>query len=190
MIKDFKIIGDKICIKNIEEEITGSIILPEKRSKIYAIGTVHKVGDGYRRALKQQIKMFLKEGDTVLYQINPMMATNNLYKRDNNEYLILMQSEFLFKLKEKSISIENIEVVGDWILLEAFQDVENTLILPESYNTFELGLRYKALQVGCNIDFIKEGQEVIPEKNRLGAIDINSKRYFYLDKQFVCGLGE
>jgi chaperonin GroES len=90
---DLKPLGDRIVVKVIEEleRTKGGIVLPDTAKEKPQEGEVVAVGPGARNEKGERIPMDVKVGDRVIFA----KYAGTEYKRDDEEYLILRESDVL-----------------------------------------------------------------------------------------------
>ena len=90
---DFKIkpLGDRVIVKPMaaEEKTKGGIILPDTAKEKPIEGTVIAVGPGRETDEGKEIKMYVKEGNKVLYGKYSGTEVNI----EGDEYLIMRESD-------------------------------------------------------------------------------------------------
>ena len=180
------LLNEKIAVRQIEEQLEGSIVLPEHRLVKHELGVVVAVGNGeYRTGEKKT--MWVKEGDIVLYQLGAPQQNNALFKHDGKLIKIFHQGDVIARLKEPKVKIENFEIVGDWVLLSV--DVEQGIIIvPEKVAPSESFI-FKLFQKGAGFKLpgLEIGEEVMPERGRCAPIEIGEKTYVFTHQDFIHG---
>jgi co-chaperonin GroES (HSP10) len=88
--------------------------------------------------------------------------------------------------------IENFQILGYWVLLEAFEDKDkdSVIVLPETVKKESRYLRYKVVQVGAGVTKVKIGDEVVPETSRANYMAIDSQPYWFVAQADICGIVE
>ena len=186
-IPQFKIFGDKAVFKSITEELSGSIVLPQKAAKQYELGEVVAIGDGQVKDGYGGYKIrpvLVKPGDIIWFQVNTMMASNNMFRVDGQLYMTIVQHDMLARLKTAKVDIDTFEILGHWVLLEGFEDKkkDSLIYIPDTVETPEVRmLRYRVKQKGSLAVDIEVGQEVAIEKRAAQLVELNGKPYFYID---------
>ena len=96
MVVKLKPLADRVLVKPIlEEEVTkGGIILPDTAKEKPQRGEIIAVGPGRLDEAGKRVPMDVKEGDKVLYE----KYAGTEIKLDNEEYLILRESNIVAKL--------------------------------------------------------------------------------------------
>jgi co-chaperonin GroES (HSP10) len=190
-----KLFGDRILFKPIEQEVVGSIVLPQKENKSYELGEVLQVGDGKGKdALgnPKQVPILVKPGDYIWFQVNPFMIQNSVVKFEGKTYMTIAQHDMIARLKSPTITMENFEILGIWTLLDTFEDrAPNSLIvIPDTASADARMLRYTVKQKGALVTDVEVGQEIIFDKKMAQLVAINNKPFFYLDSRYIYGIVE
>lgn len=200
-----KLIGERVAITEVEEEFTGSIVIPTFHSSVggdYEIGQVMDIGDKCD---------FVKPEEFILFQIPQKVRTSTTYKIRNKEihndvFSIIHQGDVLAILKNRKITLEGFEIAGNWVLLEMFTDYPSTIAIPNGSVPLE-EYRFKVLQMGRGVmsrnpppstmdEIIKAklsfkvGDEVFVERQRCNPIKIDGKEYVFCDKVYIYGVAE
>ena len=95
---NLKPLGDRLVVKPAEQEeqTASGIFLPETAKEKPQQGVIVAAGPGARKENGERIELDVKVGDTVLYA---KYAGTNV-KLDDNEYLILKESDILAIVEE------------------------------------------------------------------------------------------
>jgi len=95
--RNFEPLGDRVVVKPLErEELTKSgLVLPDTAKEKPQEGKVVAVGPGRVSDEGKRVSMDLKVGDMVIYS----KYAGTEYKEDDDEYLIVRESDILAKLK-------------------------------------------------------------------------------------------
>lgn len=96
MARKLKPLGDRLVVKPIvREEVTkGGIVLPDTAKEKPQEGEVIAVGSGKLSEDGKRLAMEVKEGDRVIYA----KYAGTEWKEDDQEYLILRESDILAKI--------------------------------------------------------------------------------------------
>jgi chaperonin GroES len=96
MAMNLKPLADRVIVKPIvKEEITkGGIVLPDTAKEKPQEGEIVAVGPGKLGEDGKRIEMEVKKGDRVIYA----KYAGTEWKYDNEEYIILRESDILAKL--------------------------------------------------------------------------------------------
>ena len=190
-----KLFGDRVLFKQIDEDVLGSIVLPQKQNRQYELGEVLLTGDGKVKDANGNVKevpILVKKGDYIWFQVNPHMAVNNVIKLDGVTYLTILQHDMIARLKSPQVTLENFEILGVWVLLDTFEDKRpgSTIVLPDTVESDARMLRYRIKQKGSQVTCCEIGDEVIIEKRAAQLVAINNQPFFYLDSRFIYGIIE
>lgn len=189
-----RILGEKVFIEQIEEETEGTLALPEKRNMTHALGKVVLVGDGRCKVgfEMKQFQMFVKPGDIVLYQANSLQQQNATYVRDGKELIILPQGDLIMKLKEPKITMDNIEMLGPWCLVNKGynESDEKVIAIPETAEQFRQETqRFYLVKQGETAKLDADpGDELLVERMMVNPIKINDGEYGYIIAERVYGI--
>jgi chaperonin GroES len=98
MAMNLKPLADRVIVKPIiKEEVTkGGIVLPDTAKEKPQEGEIVAVGPGKLGEDGKRIEMEVKKGDRVIYA----KYAGTEWKYDNEEYLILRESDVLAKLNK------------------------------------------------------------------------------------------
>jgi len=98
MAMNLKPLADRVIVKPIiKEEVTkGGIVLPDTAKEKPQEGEIVAVGPGKLGEDGKRIEMEVKKGDRVIYAKYAGME----WKHDNEEYIILRESDILAKLNK------------------------------------------------------------------------------------------
>jgi co-chaperonin GroES (HSP10) len=178
-----QLFGERVAVIAVEEEMQGSIFVPQERNKAYELGRVLAVGDCKRPDGKQQ-GPWVREGDIVLYQlIGAAHQEATKYVLDGHAIRILNQNDLLGRLSSTSVLLENFEILGNYVLLRAVPgQMSPTIKVPSQFVPRECW-RFFVVQKGAGVDIpINLGQEVYAERDRTTPLEIQS-RHKLLDQR-------
>ena len=98
MAMNLKPLADRVVVKPIvKEEVTkGGIVLPDTAKEKPQEGEIVAVGPGKLGEDGKRIEMEVKKGDRVIYAKYAGLE----WKHDNEEYIILRESDILAKLNK------------------------------------------------------------------------------------------
>jgi chaperonin GroES len=98
MSMNLKPLGDRVIVKPIvKEEVTkGGIVLPDTAKEKPQEGEIVAVGPGKLADDGKRIEMDVKKGDRVIYA----KYAGTEWKYENQEYLILRESDILAKISK------------------------------------------------------------------------------------------
>lgn len=181
-----------------------AIIIPDaaQQHDTHRFGKVMAVGQGKKDG--EPLPMLVKEGDIVMFQINQVMEHTQKYVLHGKNYMNLLQSEIVMKLKDPTgdISVANIEMVGDYVLLKHFfRTPQNSLlVLPETVmkESAPEFIYFKVMAAGGGFGKpVKAGDEVICNFGRLTPIFFvkrqkngtsENEEYCYTREDWIDGL--
>jgi co-chaperonin GroES (HSP10) len=186
MSSTLKLLGENIAVIMVEEQMEGELILPQSKFVRNELGRVIAVGDGEYRTGERKT-MWVHPFDIIMYQLGGPQINNAVYKLDDQPIRIFHQGDAIAKLKTSKITMENIQILGNWVLLRV-ETQKGTIIIPEQHQlpeNFKFFLEQKG--DGVTLD-IAIGEEVLPERGRCAPIDINGKTFVYTHQDFIRGV--
>lgn len=92
-------LADRVVVKPVEDQdkTPGGIILPDTAKEKPMKGEIVAVGPGSLNDKGERVKMEVKKGDIVIYG----KYSGTEFKLDNQEYLILRESDILAVIENK-----------------------------------------------------------------------------------------
>lgn len=92
-------LADRVVVKPVEDQdkTPGGIILPDTAKEKPMKGEIIAVGPGSLNDKGERVKMEVKKGDIVIYG----KYSGTEFKLDNQEYLILRESDILAVIENK-----------------------------------------------------------------------------------------
>lgn len=184
-MKTLKLFREMIAVKSAKEEVKGSIIMPENRLIRHDLGEVVSIGDGHYRTGENKT-IWVKPGDLIMFQLGGPQQNNSLYKINGESTRVFHQGDAIARLKTNLVTLENFEILGDWVLLTVAID-QGLIVVPEkvaSPETFKFHLLQKG--AGFKLD-IEIGDEVIPERGKCAPIEVDGKTYVFTHQDFLHG---
>lgn len=187
------LLGENIAVTMVEEQMEGDIILPQNKYVRHELGRVIAVGDGkYRQdpALTVPIQdraIWVKPGDIIMYQLGGPQIANAAYKLDEQPIRIFHQGDAIARLKTNKITMENIQILGNWVMLRV-ETQKGLIVIPDQAQppeNFKFYLEQKGEGVVLDIAI---GEEVLPERGRCAPIEINGKTFVYTHQDFIRGV--
>jgi co-chaperonin GroES (HSP10) len=174
---NIRMFGHRCLVEHYRPKTSKSaIIIPDatEQKSTHRFGKVVAVGDGIFRDKPLQ-KPVVKMDDIVMFQINQVMENTQKYVLDDRHFMNLNQGEVIGRLTGGDITIENFEMVGEFVLLKHFfrQPKGTKIILPEdamrqSASDF---IYFKVMLKGGSVDKPFEiGDEVVANYGRLTPI--------------------
>ena len=203
-----RIFGPRVAIIETEEELEGSIQLPQNRAKLTSIGLVTHLGDGKSYIPNKTIGTYaletediiVKEGDIVMYQMPMMMASGLTYEIGNKPYLFLLQSDIIAVLSKLSADINSFKIAGRYILCTRHrrEKTRGGIVLPDVAEDFNDEMnKFSVIQVGSLVKKCKVGESVVVDRTRanefqlLGSLtsgNCDVQKYYFIDEQAVHGI--
>lgn len=180
------LLGENIAVTMVEEQMEGEIILPQNKYVRHELGRVLAVGDGKYRTGENK-SMWVAEGDIIMYQLGGPQVTNAAYKIDETPIRVFHQGDAIAKLKTNKITMENIQILGNWVLLRV-ETQKGLIVIPDQAQppeNFKFYLEQKG--EGVTLD-IALGEEVLPERGRCAPVEINNKTYVYTHQDYIRGV--
>jgi len=182
-----KLFGQRIALIEVKEELEGSILLPESRTRSCYMGRVTVVGDG--RDPDGTVKpMWVSAGDLIMFQLIGAQAIASQFVHDDNKVRILHQGDAIARLKSNMIKLENFEILGDWVLSKVDMQTGTTLVVPDSARQPNM-FTFKLEQKGAGVEHdIQKGEEIYVERMRCNPIEIDRVTYAFCHKNDVHGV--
>jgi len=178
--------GENIAVTMIDEQLEGEIILPQNKFVRHELGKVLATGDGKYRTGETK-PLWVKPDDIVMYQLGGPQITNSTYKFDNQPIRLFHQGDAIAKLKTNKITMDNIQILGDWVLLRV-ETQKGIIIIPDQAQPPE-NFKFYLEQAGAGFKLnIAVGEEVLPERGRCAPVDVNGKTYVYTHQDFIRGV--
>jgi co-chaperonin GroES (HSP10) len=198
-----RMFGNRCLVEHYRPKSSKSqIIIPDaaQQQDTHRFGKVVAVGDGKLKDGKI-VAPLVKIGDTVMFQINQIMEATQKYMIDGKSYMNLLQSELIGKLTSEDITMDNFEVLGDYLMLKHFfrQPEGSQIIVPDNIikQSAPSFIYFKVLKKGINVDTpVEVGDEVICNLGRLtplffvqrhGDGTSSNEEYCYTHKDWVDG---
>ena len=88
-----RLLDDRVMVKTVQEEMEGSIVLPDSAEKKPFKGEVVAVGPGKLLENGKRVEMSVKPGNTVVFS----KYGGTEIKHEGEEYLILREEDILAK---------------------------------------------------------------------------------------------
>ena len=193
-MKNLKLFGPRVLLAKEKPAQKGKLLLPDNRDAIHALARVVAIGDGVIRlpdGTRVDVPLKVAVGDIVFFQTNASMAAACSYELDRVSYMNLMQGDLLARLPDTDITVEKMEMLGDWVLITPSIRQTGTIILPATMNYQEhLEHTYwTCVKAAPGSDFeAVPGQEVLVNAHRASPVQIDSAIYCYIDRNFILGV--
>lgn len=199
-----KLFGPRCLVEFHKPKTASKIIIPDtaQNTDSHRMGIVRVVGDG--KTKDKTLPPLVKEGDVVMFQINGMMEATQKFVLGGKHYMNLLQSELLARINGDDVSVDNIEMLGDYVLLKHFfrQPEGSTLFLPDDAmrNSAPEFIYFRCAKKGSLVgDGFKEGDELVVNFGRLTPMFIvkrkddgtsENQEFCYTRKDWVDGVVE
>jgi co-chaperonin GroES (HSP10) len=183
-----KPVGERIAIVNAEESYEGKIVLPDARQRQHIHGKCIAVGDG--RMLDGTTKpIYTKPGDVYLYQVDDGTRVNCTFKIGKEVVMVLHQADMICRLKAKTVTLDTIDMVGNWLLVDTQLESTGDIVIPDAaQHTLPELQHFFLVKKGdqSKID-AKVGDEIFPARGRLTPLSIDGKIYCFITDNFIYG---
>lgn len=177
--------NEKIAVKQVKEEMKGSIILPQNRVLKFEMGEVLATGDGtYRDGTKRD--MWVKPGDIVMYQLGGPQIENSKFKLNGQPIKIFHQGDVIARLTSLTITRDTFKIIGNWVLLEVEVDQGLIIVAKEHAPAEEFKFIVRQVGEGCQLP-VKVGQQVYPERGKCLPVEIDGTTFVYTHQDFLHG---
>jgi len=185
-----KLNGERVALIELDEEISGTIVVPQSRQKAYELGKIVAVGSGKVPSIEKPFDMYVKEGEIVLFSIPAQLRQSSTYVIDGARTCVVHQNDVLGRLSSMKVSIDTFEILGRWVLLTCFVDKKDSIIeIPDTAQLPVEDFKFRIEQVGSGASELNmvKGDEVVVERTRCSTLEIDGSKYFYIDMSFVYG---
>ena len=194
-----RIFGPRAALVEVADNLEGSIELPQTRAKVFSLGVITHLGDGKIYIPGKKFGTYVPDveefhvavGDTVMFQLPPMMAANMTYKLDDTGYLFLSQSDIIARLKSNVVSIENFEIVGRYVLCSRTRASRTSsgIILPDIVEDYNDDMNhFEVVQKGCLVDRCEVGDSVVVDRTRANPVSLSGSTFYFIDEFAVHGV--
>lgn len=201
-----KLFGHRCLVEFYQSKSSSIIVIPDnakgsKSRDTHRMGIVRYVGDGVVKG-KFPVPTLVKEGDTVMFQVNHIMLSTQAHVLDGVHYMNLLQDDLIARFTGDDISVVNMEMLGDFVLLKHFirQQPGSMLVLPESVAKQSAPdfIYFRCIKKGTTVDldFNVEDELVVNygkltsmfviKRNADGTSD--NEEYCYTRKEWVDGV--
>ncbi len=183
----------KLAIRKKEVKLKGSILLPPNRAKLYEIGEVVAVGDltAYGPERKLSTKETYKPGDLVLFQLPEAYVARAAVMLKGVLHAFIHIDNIIGRLANDTISVENFNIVGRFILLNAEVRQQGIILIPDNASEAKNeSIHFSVLQTGKDVREeygLRKGLEVFPDKGRVNPISIDGKEFCFVDQSDLHG---
>jgi len=209
-----KLFGHRALLEWWKPEAESRIIQPDISGQhdVLRWGKVATVGDGKLTAsMREQlagrgfktdiIPGVVKEGDRVCFELNDMIKHCQVYKRwrDKKDMIQLLQTDLIGRLTGDTVSLDNFQILGDFVLVKPeLRGTGGSILLPSSVEKSPEFVYYRVVQIGSSVGLdIKVGDEIIINHGKVNVLVFNHKdargghvndEYGYVIKDYVHGV--
>ena len=182
--------GNRVALQLVEEEYPGLIVPASTMERVYVLSRVVAVGD--------QVTQDIKVGDILFWQTNGIIQKQCRYDLNGVATFILMTGDMIARLKNRVVTREQFECIGDWCLLKRVTVQPSKLIVvPDEVveTNQETTVKFLLEAKGETVDTWKDaperalaiGAEVVVDRSRANPIKLGEDTYYYIHKNFVLG---
>jgi|MudIll2142460700_1097286.scaffolds.fasta_scaffold16479_2 co-chaperonin GroES (HSP10) len=130
-----KLFGPRCLVEFHKLNTTSKIIIPDvaQNADSHRTGIVRFVGDGKVKGKDEPVPALVKPGDVVMFQLNGIVEATQKFVIDGKHYLNLLQDDLLARINGDDMALENLTMLGDYVLLKHFlrERPGSTLFLPD-----------------------------------------------------------
>lgn len=182
------------------------IIIPDATQSVdtHRYGIVRYLGDGVQRLPSGETKQaasLVQVGDVIMFQINQVMEATQGYALNGKTFMNLLQTELLAVFPNGEINYENMQMLGDYLLLQHFirQSADSRLLLPPGVNRQSMPecIHFRCVKKGSTVpEEIAVGDELLLNYGRLTPMFMvkagssKQEEYCYTHKIWVDGVVE
>jgi len=131
-----KMFGNRCLVEFHRPTTASKIVIPDSAldKDSHRMGIVRFIGDGLQKGKTEPIPSLVKEGDVVVFQINSIMEATQKFVLEGKTYMNLLQDDLLMRVHGDDVSVDNLEMLGDYLLVKHFvrQQPGSTLFLPDT----------------------------------------------------------
>lgn len=201
-----KLFGHRCLVEFYRPKTASKIIIPDsaQNTDTHRLGIVRFVGDGVVKGKDAPEPALVKEGDVVMFQINGMMEATQKFVLDGKHYMNLLQGDLIARINGEDLTAENMEMLGDYVLLKHFvrQQPGSTLFLPDNAvrQSAPDFIYFRCVKKSATVDLaVEPGNEVVVNFGRLTPMFIvkrnddgttENQEFCYTRKEWVDGVVE
>lgn len=201
-----KLFGHRCLVEFHRPKTASKIIIPDtaQNTDTHRLGIVRFIGDGVVKGKAAPEPSLVKEGDVVMFQINGMMEATQKFVLEGKHYLNLLQGDLIARITGDDLTMENMEMLGDYVLLKHFvrQQPGSTLFLPDNAvrQSAPDFIYFRCVKKSATADLaVEPGDEVVVNFGRLTPMFIvkrkddgttENQEFCYTRKEWVDGVVE
>jgi co-chaperonin GroES (HSP10) len=203
---NFKLFGDRVLLEKVAPK-QGTIYIPTIDDKTLSkFGRVVAHGDGqrlgvttlayngrYYETIHKPVKIEVEVGDICWFETNAMAAGASCYDMGGSILVNVMHGELIAKVKSTDVSLEQFQVLGDWILVRPFlrEDEKPSILIPQAVQDKAQPIHFRVEKLGSTVDIpISPGDEVVMVHGRCRPIKIGNEDLGYVHKSEIHGTVE
>jgi hypothetical protein len=209
-----KVFGHRVLLEWWKPTAESRVIQPDisGQKDVLRWGKVIATGDGKLTcSVREQlagrgftgapIPSIVTDGDRVCFELNDMIKYTQVYKRwlDKKDMIQMLQTDLIGRLKADQVTLENFEILGDFVLVKPeLRGTGSSIVLPSSMEKSPEFVYYKVVQIGSNVDLpIEVGQEIIINHGKINVLIMSklgldglwhNDEYGYVIKDYIHGV--
>jgi co-chaperonin GroES (HSP10) len=196
-MNNFKMFGFRIMICQVEEKLSGELIVPQTAELSYRLGKVVSIGD---KCVSP--KRYVEIGDVCVYQYVQLFERANTYRFDDKQAVMSIHQEDLIGKLSPSIpgkgeeapgyemKLSSFTILGPWVLVKPFFDA-GVIVMPDSIaKQTAPKLRWTVVQVGSGVvdKEVKAGDEAILQRSKANIFGLSGDDFCYIHQDYVDGV--
>ena len=204
-----KLFGHRCLVELYKPTNTNSkIVIPDiaQNRDSHRLGIVRYLGDGRLKGREkgETRAPLVRVGDVVMFQLNQIMEATQTFVAEGKTCMHLLQEELIARLTGDEITVDNMEMLGDYVLLKHFMRKQpgSLLVLPENLvkQSAPEFVYFRCVKKGAQADLqFKEGDELVVNFGRLTPMFIvkrnldgtsENHEYCYTRQDWVDGVVE
>lgn len=201
-----KLFGHRCLVEFYRPKTASKIIIPDsaQNTDTHRLGIVRFIGDGAVKGKDAPEPSLVKEGDVVMFQINGMMEATQKFVIEGKHYMNLLQGDLIARINGEDMTVENMEMLGDYVLLKHFvrQQPGSTLFLPDNAvrQSAPDFIYFRCVKKSSTVDLeVEPGNEVVVNFGRLTPMFIvkrnddgttENQEFCYTRKEWIDGVVE
>ena len=205
-MNNVKLFGHRCLVEFHRMQTASKIVIPDaaQQHDSHRLGIVRYLGDGRVKNQAEPKQPLVKVGDVVMFQINQIMEATQTFVHEGKHCMNLLQEELIARINGDDLSVDNMEMLGDYALLKHFMREQegSVIVLPESIARQSAPdfIYFRLVKKGTAIDLpINEGQHLVVNHGRLTPMFIvkinadgtrENQEYCYTRKDWIDGVVE
>ena len=200
-----KLFGPRCLVEFHKLNTTSKIIIPDvaQNADSHRTGIVRFVGDGRVKGKDEPVSPLVKPGDVVMFQLNGIMEATQKFVIGGKHYMNLLQDELLARIDGDDVSLDNLTMLGDYVLLKHFlrERPGSTLFLPDEAvrQSAPEFIYFRCIKKGARVTPFSVNDEVVVNFGRLTPMFIvkrnldgtsENQEFCYTRQEWVDGVVE